>query len=74
MGWVRRGRRGSVLVNPEDADPVKLGQFGDEHDEQRHGVDHEVGAVVFGVEAGEDVAVKGEKRFSSEDCGEGSRL
>lgn len=46
----------SVLVNPKDPHAVQLGQLGDEDREQGRRVDHEVGLVVFGVEAGEYVA------------------
>lgn len=46
----------SVLVNPKDPDSVKLGELGNEHSHQGDRVDHKVVLVVFGVEAGEDVA------------------
>lgn len=42
----------SVLINPKDPHAVQLGQFGDEHGEQRNCVDHKMGSVIFGVEAG----------------------
>lgn len=45
----------SVFVNPKDPDAVQLGQLGNQHSEQGNGVDHEMDAVVFGVEAGENV-------------------
>ncbi len=43
----------SVLINPEDPHTVQLGQLGDEYSEQGNGVDHKMGPIVFGVEAGE---------------------
>lgn len=48
----------SVLVDPEEPDAVQLRKLRDEHGEQRHRVDDEVDPVVFGVEAGEEVATE----------------
>lgn len=45
----------SVFINPEDPDAVELGQLGDQHGQQGDGVDRKMDAVVFGVEAGQDV-------------------
>ncbi len=41
----------SVLINPKDPHTVQLRQLGDEHGEQRNGVDHKMHPIVFGVEA-----------------------
>lgn len=49
------GAVSSVLVNSKDPHSVQLRQFGDENGQQGHGVDHKMGLIVFGVEAGEDV-------------------
>ena len=58
-----------ILIDAEDADAVKLGEFGDKHSEEGHGVDHEVDPVVFGVGAGEDVSGRGGRKREVE--GEG---
>lgn len=42
----------SVLINPKDPHTVQLGQLGDEYSEQGNSVDHKMGPIVFGVEAG----------------------
>lgn len=49
------GAATSVLIDSKDADSVELGQLGDEHTHQGHGVEDEVDLVVLGVEAGEEV-------------------
>lgn len=54
IGTMERGVS-SVLVNPKNPHSVQLRQFGDENGQQGHGVDHKMGLIVFGVEAGEDV-------------------
>lgn len=46
----------SVLVDPEETDPMQLRELGDEHGEQGHCVDDKVDSVVLGVEAGKKVA------------------
>lgn len=45
----------SVLIDSKNADSVQLGQLGDEHTHQGHGVEDEMDLVVLGVEAGEEV-------------------
>lgn len=45
----------SVLVNAKDPNSVKLGELGNEHGHQGDRVDHKVGPVILGVEAGEDI-------------------
>lgn len=42
----------SVLINPKDPHAVQLWQLGDEYSEQGNSVDHKMGPIVFGVEAG----------------------
>lgn len=42
----------SVLINPKDPHTVQLGQLGDEYSEQGNCVDHKMGPIIFGVEAG----------------------
>lgn len=64
----RRGGSASVLINPKDPHAVQLGQLGDEHREQGERVDHEMGPVVFGVEAGQYVpGSEGNERIRSHD-------
>lgn len=42
----------SVLINPKDPHAMQLGQLGNEYSEQGDSVDHKMGPIVFGVEAG----------------------
>lgn len=58
----------SVLINPEDPHAVQLGQLGDEHGQQGHGVDHKMHPVVFGVEAGQYVSEEEEEEEKEGQC------
>lgn len=49
------GAAPSVLIDSKNPDPVELGQFGDEHTHQGHGVEDEMDLVILGIEAGEEV-------------------
>lgn len=44
--------RGSVLVDPEDPDAVKLRQFGNQDGHEGDGVDYKVYPIILGVKAG----------------------
>lgn len=45
----------SVLIDSKNPDSMELGQLGDEHAHQGHGVEDEMDLVVLGIEAGEEV-------------------
>lgn len=46
---------------------MELGQLGNEHAHQGHGVEYEVDLIILGVEAGEEVP--GEREAEDRQCG-----
>lgn len=49
----------SVLIDSKNPDAMELGQLGDEHTHQGHGVEDEMDLVILGIEAGEEVQHNG---------------
>ena len=47
---------------------MELGQLGDEHAHQGHGVEDEMDLIVLGVEAGEEVPGRGRVGRDKKDC------
>lgn len=58
----------SVFIDAEQTHPVELGQLGKKDAQEGACVDQEVGGIVFGVKAGQDVPKRGQNKWKMLTC------